>query len=486
MATPYTNRSTASSVSESSMVANARGGQSMYPSSRIYGERGNIWQYSPTSAMSPRPRLAKIKSSPSNGALAAARTAGQQPSSRLHKRNHSASNPGATDPATAKVLLSDEYALASPKSTAGSKTKVKMKPLLRKFASRDEVNDRSTATIDLSRSAAENEGLGIFTSHRVDAPSYGIYNGQARPGATANRHQRSNSQLSSTTTTSSRYNYPPYANPIHPSASSSRPYASPINTSIAGSLSSDHLPLGATSLTNSETSYLRQTSPSTSRKRPNLHIRHGSSSRTTGIGLTHPNTSQTNLPGTPSSLRNPLSASRSPDPMPPPAGTTTSVPLTARSSFDSVFTRKSKRSRANTAQEMDPATQAATVAALRQQFDEKERKKQEKYDEEDRRKMDKVDEKRRREASKSAERLAKVKSKEDLRRRKRAGTDGAAGGRMDEKAGGAVGAAAAAGYAGRGGTRTAMATKPTRSKWQLFLFKLRTMWLRMKKGMGVA
>lgn len=163
--------------------------------------------------------------------------------------------------------------------------------------------------------------------------------------------------------------------------------------------------------------------------------------------------------------------------MPPHAGTTTPVPLTARSSFDSVFTRKSKRSRANTAQEMDPATQAATVAALRQQFDERERKKQEKYDEEERRKMDKAEEKRRREANKSKERLQKVKSKEELRRRKKAAE-------LDEKKGESQGAAVAAGFAGRGGT--VQTPKPTRSKWQLFLFQLRTMWLRMMKGMGLA
>lgn len=170
MATPYANRSTASSVSESSF-ANTRGDQSIYPSSRIYDERGNIWQYQPTSSMSPRPRLAKIKSSPSNGALAAARTAGQQQPSRLHKRNNSTSTPVTTDIDASKMPstgLSDGYALASPKFAAGSKTKVKMKPLLRKFSSRDDVNGKNTATIDLSRSAAENEGLGIFTSHRND------------------------------------------------------------------------------------------------------------------------------------------------------------------------------------------------------------------------------------------------------------------------------------------------------------------------------
>ena len=473
MATPFTNRSTASSVSESSF-ANTRGGQSIYPSSRIYDERGNIWQYQPTSSMSPRPRLAKIKSSPSNGALAAARTAGQSQPSRLHKRNNSVSTPVTTDLDTNKMpraVLSDEYALASPKSTAGSKTKVKIKPLLRKFSSKDDVNEKKTATIDLSRSVAENEGLGIFTSPRIDSPSSNTYSSQARPGATRNRHQRSNSQLSSTTTTSSRYNNPPYTSTIHQSSSSSsRPYASPIDTSIAGSLSSDHLPLGTTSLTNSETSYLRQTSPSTSRKPPNLHNRHGSWSRNTPVALTNTNTSQTNLPGTPSSLRNPLSHSKPSEPMPPHAGTTSSVPLTARSSFDSVFTRKSKRSRANTAQELDPAQQAATVAALRQQFDERERKKQEKYDEEERRKMDKVEEKRRREMNKSKERLQKVK-------RKKAGEP-------DEKAGEGYGAAVAAGYAGRGGT--AQTRKPARNKWQLFLFKVRTMWLRMKKSMGMA
>ena len=126
---------------------------------------------------------------------------------------------------------------------------------------------------------------------------------------------------------------------------------------------------------------------------------------------------------------------------------------------------------------MDPATQAATVAALRQQFDERERKKQEKYDEEERRKMDKAEEKRRRETNKSKERLQKVKSKEELRRRKKAAE-------LDEKKGESQGAAVAAGVAGRGGT--VQTPKPTRSKWQLFLFQLRTMWLRMMKGMGLA
>ena len=118
--------------------------------------------------------------------------------------------------------------------------------------------------------------------------------------------------------------------------------------------------------------------------------------------------------------------------------------------------------------------------------------------------MDKVEEKRRREMSKSRERLEKVKSKEEVRRRKRgekkkkeegiqradwnekASPHGAAAATMTTAAATAA-AATAAGYpAGRGIEVAAERSTPTRTSWQLFLFRIRTMWLGMRKKMGLA
>ncbi|KAG8533915.1 uncharacterized protein KY384_001656 [Bacidia gigantensis] len=288
-----------------------------------------------------RPRIPKIKSSPDTNSPAE-RPPKQGPSntatptSPTFVPDYLLQSSGSSIPSSAHA---DTFVSEKPKS------KVKIKPFLRKFTSQEQVG------IDLSRSAAENEGFGVYESSQSIVPS------RTASGSTRGFHNRTTSgtsQISTNTASSSRY--------VHPMRQTPRPYTPP----IAGSYK--------TSLESEESPYMH---PPPSRRNitaPALHIR-------TGSNFT--NSSQTNLPGTPSSLR--FGAANPNDMISP---TTT----TQRSSLESAF--RKGRSRSNTAQ-TDPAQQAASVQHLRQKFQEKEAAKDRKYQEAEQKAMEK--EQRRRE-----------------------------------------------------------------------------------------
>ena len=214
---------------------------------------------------------------------------------------------------------------ASPPPVEKKSTKAKIKPLLRKFSSQEQMG------VDLSRSAAEHQGISILESNH-HAPSR-TPSGSIRKGG--NFHNRTTSGTSAISTTSSNQY-------VHPMRQTPQTYPTPIPGSYKNSIDSTQ---------------------SGQRRRPQLglHIR-------TGSHLT--NSSQTNLPGTPSSLRFPSRSGNNNDP------DVITSPLTARSSLESNAFRK--RSRSNTAT-TDPIQQAASVAQLRQKFQEKEAAKDRKY-----------------------------------------------------------------------------------------------------------
>ncbi|KAI4256380.1 MAG: hypothetical protein LQ352_002108 [Teloschistes flavicans] len=197
----------------------------------------------------------------------------------------------------------------------------KIKPLLRKMS-----NDQKT--VDLSKSAAEN-GIDLGSN-----PSY---------------HNRNTSNTSTATATSQQY--------IHPMRQTPKPYTPPLAHSFANSSES------GSSNNPDSTPYAPLPSP---RRRIPLHVHTASIPR---------NTSQTNLPGTPSSLRK-----------------QNEVPMVStRTSFDSIFR---KRSRANTNE--DPVVRAAQVAILRREFDERERLKEEVRREQENKRVQKVTKKQQR------------------------------------------------------------------------------------------
>ena len=330
-----------------------------------------------------RPRLPKIKSSPSNGALAVARADHQR---NTHKRVNSASATP-TSPTFVPDYLLQSTSPHIPASAhagqyspveAGSKAKsrVTIKPLLRKFSSQEKV------AIDLSRSASENQGIGLYESSQPTA-SIRTDSGSTRRAY----HHREISGTSQISTTSSRYN----SHYVHPMRQTPLPYTPPIAGSYKTSLESD-TPVPSL-LTDDTTSTPYAPLPTITRRNitapPPLHIRTGSS---------FTNSSQTNLPGTPSSLRFPTTSPHN-------DADTMISPATGRSSLESAFARRN-RSRSNTAQ-TDPVQQAATVQHLRQKFQEKEAAKDRKYQEADFRAKEK--EQRRRERREEDERRTSEK-----------------------------------------------------------------------------
>lgn len=428
-----------------------------------------------------KPKLPKIKSSPSHGALAAARAS----QAKLHRRGNSTSTQSPTSPTfipeyllqTASPVVPTS-ALANPYSAPETKerksSKVKIKPLLRKFSSQEQV------AIDLSRSAAENEGLGIYTSSEISGAQD---SGSGQRGGYHHRTTSATSQLSSATTSSNpRFG----AQYVHPMRQTPRPYTPPIANSYKTSLESEAPTISTSVNTSIEAPYFDSRSRSTSHtvgtsyaplpssRRPTpLHIRSGSAARLT-------NTSQTNLPGTPSSLRfnaDTISASEM-------------VAPTGRSSLESAFRM---RSRSNPV-DVDPAAQKAMVEMKRQEFKEREAAKDLKYQQAEARTQEK--EARRRERKEEEERRTS-----ERRERKRARSNAAS----EKSSFLTVGEThdsipsvhvlpqeipVAVQPMGRKRGDTAesagKAGKAVHSQWTLFWFRFKTMWLRLKRKISTS
>ena len=430
-----------------------------YPSSTAYHLEQSIYPPRLTkipAKKSQKPMLPKIKSSPSHGALAAARAN----HAKLHRRGNSTSTQSPTSPtfvpdyllqtAGAVVPASAHANLFSAPDTKERKSsKVKIKPLLRKFSSQEQVS------IDLSRSAAENEGLGIYTSAEN---SGGPDAGSGRRGGYHNRTTSATSQLSSTTTSShARYG----TQYVHPMRQTPRPYTPPLATSYKTSLESE-----APTITNSiEAPYFEPHARTASRaagtpyaplpvsRRPTpLHIRTNSASR-----LTSP--SQTNIPGTPSSLR--YNTDTNP--------ATEMISSATRTSIESGFR---KRSRSNPA-DVDPAI----VDLKRQEFNEREAAKELKYQQAEARAQEK--EARRRERKEEDTRRTSEK-----RERKRAKSNAAS-----EKSSFLTAADTHESIPSMQPEMPAPGRKrgnrqSTHSQWTLFWIRFKTMWLRFKRKMS--
>ena len=459
--------------SQSSLAANravANTADAPYPSSSIYDETGNIWKYK-TSVKPGKTgsRLGKIRSSPSHGALAAARASANRDQTQ-HKRGKSASvsqspvsstfdiDPGLYDLKTPSTAYSDQSSVTSPKS--GGKSKVRIKPLLRKLSSNDE------NAIDLSRSAAEYQGLGIS--------DFGAERNAGAESSTARRgyHHRSNSQVSTTTISSShRYGGTQY---VHPMRQVPRPYTPPVVTSFQPSPDAKDSPAGEIPTTlntpHSDSYHHRPHVPSSSsyaplpsapRQPPPLHMRTRSSSRLTS-------SSQTNLSGTPSSLRQPTDHKAPAD----------NMFASARSSIETYR----QRSRTNTTS--TPAETAATVAELRRKFNEKQEAKDAKYYEAAVRQEAK-------EYAKRQKREESERRKSEGKERKRAKSNTASEKTvtMGEYDTGPTlsfvpGSPNEQGRRRRAPTR-ASAGKAVHSQWLLFWFKVKTAWLKLKRKMSM-
>ena len=453
-----------------------------YPSSLAYdvGQSMNPPRLTKDSSKkSQKPKLPKIKSSSSHGALAAARAN----HAKLHRRGNSTSTQSPTSPtfipdyllqSASPVVPASAHAnlYSAPETKERKSSKVKIKPMLRKFSSQEHVS------IDLSRSAAENEGLGIYTSsENSGAPD----SGSARRGGYHNRTTSATSQLSSTTTSSNPRFGGQY---VHPMRQTPRPYTPPIANSYKTSLESEAPTVNTSVKTSIDAPYSDSNSRSTSysvgtpyaplpssRRPAPLHVRTGSAGRLAS-------SSQTNLPGTPSSLRF-NSDAITPSEMVAPAG---------RSSLESAFRM---RSRSNPA-DVDPAAQKAIVDIKRQEFNEREAAKDLKYQQAEARAQEK--EAKRRERKEDEERRTS-----ERRERKRAKSNAASEkssfltlGEPHESFPSVqslpqeipVAAQPAGRKRGDTAESAGKAGKAVHSQWTLFWFRFKTMWLMLKRKMS--
>ena len=437
-----------------------------------------------------KPRLPNLKTSTSQGALDAARSAASH--GKLHKRGGSVSS--TKTPQTIAFpafdanypLASDYQAMAVPplahqdaylpaSLSKRSNSKVKIRPLLRKLSSQEK------NSIDLSRSAAENEGLGIYTSSAIggdgrDESNLGYHMGTRRPNHT---HTTSGSSQISATTASSTHR--PGAQYVHPMRQTPRPFTPPITHSYQTSRTSSDIPSTKVANISEERSHTRldyntthnpaavpyAPLPSSRRTPPPLHVRTYSASRLAS-------SSQSNLPGTPSSLRQQTDIHISPDTM----------PLTARSSLENVFR---KRGRSNTS--LDPNAQLLAVQALRAEFDAREAAKELKFREAEAKAMEKETRKRQK-VDESIRRKSETKERKRARSNAASEKSPLSAGRNSTT----TGARREDGdyptlYLGRPRPRrTATAKsagKAVSNQWSLFWFKFKTMWMKFKKSVAV-
>lgn len=420
----------------------------------------------------------KLKSPSSQGALSAALSSSGH--AKLHKRGGSVSSihstsspiyesryrptlyPGAATPFAGY----DDIYKASPPPSA-SRSKVKIKPILRKL------NHSEKTSLDLSRSVAENEGLGIYTASSMSGVTR---SGTETPPPSERRgyHHRTTSGASEVSTTTVSNHQRPGAQYVHPMRQTPRPYTPPSALSYQPSVAESEVSntqAGVTATSaypqhslnfDAPSSYAPLPPPRT--LPPPLHIRTNSGPRLTS-------SSQTNLPGTPSSLRRHTERITTPD----------ILQSSARTSLESAFRM---RSRTNTA--TDPAAQALAIQALRQQFNEKEAAKDlrvqqagAKAQEREWKKREKREEGERRKSA--AQDRKRAKSVNSARARSVAPSEKSS---SNPGGPGAEGVDAHTAFQnsrrrGRGETATG-ATKAVSSQWSLFWFKMKTMWLKLK------
>ncbi|MCJ1245924.1 hypothetical protein MMC30_003128 [Trapelia coarctata] len=431
----------------------------------------------------------------SPGALSAGRSAASH--GRLHKRGSSAGStpqtaafpafdPNYQDLASPRAAYQDPYAPPSPATS--TKSKVKIKPLLRKLSPNEKTS------LDLSRTAAENEGLGIYTASGSGGRNRdGSDVGYNPSGARRGYHTRTMSGASQVSTTTNSSNHRPGAQYVHPMRQTPRPYTPPLSHSYQNSLTSSEISTAKAGRSSDDGGHLRYQSqaqrqpyntstsatsntstaqyaplPSLKRTPPPLHIRTYSSSRLT-------NSSQTNLPGTPSSLR--YADSFNPQ--------DNTMPITARSSFDSVFR---KRSRGNT--DTDINAERAKLQALRAEFNAREEAKEKRIHEA----KEKAEEKRARKKAK-ADDAARRKHEAQEKKYGRAIPTSEKSGPFSMVHGDAATApmdvdleshVPTLGRPRRGRTATAgSAGKAVASHWSLFWFKFKTLWLKFKKSVSM-
>lgn len=437
-----------------------------YPASKLSDSAGNSRRGATTTNPPPPTihggKLAKLKSSPSYGALAISRQASSH--GRLHKRGNSSS--------VSQTQVTSVIASSSTRSTVNSpdaltplntslepglpsavnhisKPRVMIKPLLRKLSAPE------PHAIDLSRSLAENEGLGIYTASDIIGAPHGEDAENARYGGYHNRNASDHSYTSTMSAPAHRFG----TQYVHPMKQRPRPYTPPTGPSYPNSLEGQGGSLrGSSEATRPNLSHEVQSYLSL----PTLRAITPALNNPSGLYTHFATSSQTNLPATPSSLRFHTDFVEARDRRLP----------SARSSLESAFRI---RNRAQT----DPITQAAAVAALRQKFNEKEAAKDLKYRQADARKREKREEEERR----KSEGINRKRAKSNNTASEKSTMDPVA--EHDHPSVTVLFGEAASGRPSQTRRRpmdqAGAATKAVQSQWSLFWFRCKTMWLKLKR-----
>ncbi|KAJ5698243.1 hypothetical protein N7462_000248 [Penicillium macrosclerotiorum] len=228
------------------------------------------------------------------------------------------------------------------------KPKAHIKPMLRKMSR----EDAPSASIDLSRSSTEQEGLGIYLNMDRDRRRSESLTGMTYRRTASGLHHRSTSGTSQFSTATGSSGGKPGSQYVHPMRPTPRAYTPPLSQSYQTSsndsdgLEDDELETRTKILHASETHRSVRAS-SGPVPRLSLQIEDDSFTRLSGI-------SQSSVTGRPS-----FGYSRDN------GSTLDAASPTSRASLDFVF-----RSRTRTS--TDPVSRAATIQAARQAFEEKE------------------------------------------------------------------------------------------------------------------
>jgi len=298
--------------------------------------------------------------------MARSQAPSSQAHARLHKRGHSASSatspvsPGAytfNRSATPKTTYEEPWTQEHQRSMAAPSHPLKIKPYLRKLSSNN--------GLDLSRPAADQEGLAGLGISEYSDYSKSISDVTFTPVNGRHRHARSTSNTSQFSTSSGG---PPRPTPLPPIRQTPQPYAPPVSKStppsVRGSEEGDDI------MTDDEFRR-RQSAYDPSRRSGSLSSAPGTSLRI------HTNNSSTRLAGSYSqsslSLTSPVGHTRARGDTLKSIDTTTSPSSRTSSDHASRFIRGGRDS------PVDAASRAASIRAARQKFEEDERAKELKY-----------------------------------------------------------------------------------------------------------
>ena len=299
---------------------------------------------------------------------------------RLHKRGNSASSmtsplsPASSSsaysfnrPGALKNTFEESWIQTEPPMPAATSHHNKIKPYIRKLSSKDHNG------LDLSRPAAENEGLAGLGISDYSSPSgpRSISDVSFTPVNGRHRHTRSTSNTSQFSTSSGGLQRP---TPLPPIRQPPSQFVTPISQSTPPSLLGNDNE--GDDIMSDDEFRLRQNAYDPSRRSGSLSSAQGTSLRL------HTNGSSTRLAGSYSqssvSLTSPpVAHTRSRGDTLKSIDTTTSP--SSRTSFDHAtrFIRGGGRD-----SPIDPATRAASIRAARQKFEEEERAKERKYEKE--------------------------------------------------------------------------------------------------------